>query len=169
MRSLVVYYSWTGSTREAAQAVSEAVEGELLEITETKSRRGIFGFIKGGFQASTGKASRIMETLPDPQGYDAIFVGTPVWASKPSAAFNAVIEEWAGKTGDVPVHIFALMADPNGNPEVETAVRKELQEAGIRLGACAVFTGKAPNKEWSGQARDKAREAAAQWAAEAAK
>lgn len=169
MKNLIVYYSWTGSTREAAQAVSEAVEGELLEITEIKNRRGIWGFITGGFQASTRKASRIRETLPDPQGYDAIFVGTPVWASKPSAAFNAVIEEWAGKTGDAPVHVFTLMADPEGNDKVETAVRGRLEDAGMRLGAYASFTGKSLNKEWPGQAKAKVREAAALWAAEAAK
>lgn len=169
MKNLVVYYSWTGSTREAAQAVSEAVGGELLEVTEAKQRRGVWGFIKGGFQASMGKASRIREALPDPRDYDAVYVGTPVWAAKPSAAFNAIVKEWAGKTEDVPVHVFALMADPNGNPKVETAVRSRLLKAGIALGAYASFTGKTPNQEWSGDAKAKAREAAGKWAAETAK
>ena len=169
MKNLIVYYSWTGSTREAAQAVSEAVEGELLEITETKKRRGVWGFIKGGFQASTGKASGIKETLPDPKGYDAVYIGTPVWAAKPSAAFNAVVKAWAGKTGDVPIHVFTLMADSNGNDRVEAAARNQLERAGMKPGAYASFTGKTPNKEWSREAKAKAREAAAQWAAEVAK
>lgn len=166
MRSMIVYYSWTGSTGEAAQAVSEALEGDLLEITEVKRRRGVWGFITGGFQASMGNASRIREILPDPRDYDAVYIGTPVWAAKPSAAFNAVIKAWAGKTGDIPVHVFTLMADPNGNPRVETAVRKKLQEAGMRLGAYASFTGKTPNKEWPREAKDKARAAAGKWASE---
>ena len=164
MKNLVVYYSYTGSTREAAQAVSEAVAGELLEITETKRRRGIWGFIKGGFQASTGRASRIQETLPDPKAYDAVFIGTPVWASKPSAAFNAIIKKWTGKTGDVPVHVFTLMADPNGNDKVEAAVRRQMETAGMKPGAYASFTGKVPNKEWPREAKASVRALAAQWA-----
>jgi len=166
MKNLVVYYSWTGSTRAVAQAVSAAVEGELVEITEVKRRSGIWGFITGGFQASMGKASRIRETLPDPAGYDAIYIGTPVWAAKPSAAFNAAIQAWAGKTADVPVHVFTLMADPNGNPMVETAVRKRLEGAGMRTGTYASFTGKKPNQEWPGEAKDTARAAAGKWAGE---
>lgn len=165
MKRLILYYSWSGATREAARAIAEAVEGDLLELTEKGRRKGAWGFIKGGFQASFGLSSRIREALPDPKAYDSIYIGTPVWASGPSAAFNAVVKAWAGKTGETPVHVFALMADPEGNDKVETAVRKKLKQAGIKTGSYAWFAGIIPNREWPPEDRERVRDAAARWAA----
>jgi flavodoxin len=168
MKNLIMYYSWTGSTREAAEAVAQAVGGELFEVTETGRRKGLWGFIKGGFQASFGVPSRIREELPDPKQYDAIYIGTPVWASNPCAAFMAVVNGWAGKTGDVPVHVFAVMADPRGDEKVEVSVQKKLQKAGIVPGAYAWFAGRVSNQEWPEEAREQLRQSAAQWAKEVA-
>lgn len=138
MKNLIVYYSWTGSTREAAEAVAQAVGGELFEVTETGRRsKGKWGFLMAGFQAIMGIPSRIREQLPDPKRYDAIYIGTPVWASNSCTAFTAVVNAWVGKTGDVPVHVFAVMADPQGNDKVEVSVQKKLQKAGIVPGAYA--------------------------------
>ena len=169
MKNLIVYYSWTGSTREAAKAVADAVGGDLCELKERGKRRGVWGFIKGGFQASLGIGSRIEGALPDPAAYDAVYIGTPVWASNTCAAFNALLKGWAGQTGETPVHVFALMADHGGDDKVEAAVGKKLQKAGMRPGAYAWFPGVIPNQEWPQEARASVRQAAAKWAEEAAR
>jgi flavodoxin len=165
MKNLVVYYSWMGSTRAAAEAIAGAVRGDLLELREKDRRKGIWGFLKGGFQASTGRGSRLDIDLPGPAGYDAVFIGTPVWAGKPCAAFNTIMKQWAGKTGDIPVHVFAVMADPRGNDKVGISVQKKLAGAGMKQGAYTWMQGIPPTKEIEEKNRGRLTDAARKWAA----
>jgi flavodoxin len=92
MKSLVVYYSLTGKTRVVAQAIAEALSATVMEITETKTRRvGPLIYLIGGFGAITNRASKINPLDIDCRQYEAIFVGSPIWASRPVPAVNSFI------------------------------------------------------------------------------
>jgi flavodoxin len=92
MKSLVVYYSLTGKTRLVAHAVVEALNATLLEITETKTRKlGPFLYLVGGFAAMTNRGSKINPVDVDLRQYERIFVGSPIWASRPVPAVNSFI------------------------------------------------------------------------------
>jgi flavodoxin len=92
MRSLVVYYSLTGKTRLVAQAIAEALNTTLLEITETKTRKlGPFIYLVGGFGAITNRGSKTNPVDVDLKQYERIFVGSPIWASRPVPAVNSFI------------------------------------------------------------------------------
>jgi len=92
MKSLVVYYSLTGKTRLVAQAITEALSATLVEITETKPRKlGPFVYLVGGFGAMTNKGSKINPIDVDLKQYERIFVGSPIWASRPVPAVNSFI------------------------------------------------------------------------------
>lgn len=45
-RILVVYYSRSGTTRKLAQAISQELHCDLEEITETRSRNGLVGYLR---------------------------------------------------------------------------------------------------------------------------
>lgn len=92
MKSLVVYYSLTGKTKLAAEAIAEALNATLVEITETKPRRlGFSVYLFGGFAAITNRGSKINPMNVDLKQYEKIFVGSPIWASRPAPAVNAFI------------------------------------------------------------------------------
>lgn len=92
MKSLVVYYSLTGKTRLVAQAFAEALNATLVEITEKKTRRlGPLVYLIGGFGAMTNRGSKTNPMDVDLKQYDEIFIGSPIWASRPVPAVNSFI------------------------------------------------------------------------------
>jgi flavodoxin len=79
---LVAFYSLTGNTKKLAQAVAVAGGGELMEI-RTKNEIPNKGFIKywvGGRQVMKKELPELAPFGKEPNDYDLIFVGTPVWA-----------------------------------------------------------------------------------------
>jgi flavodoxin len=92
MKSLIVYYSLTGKTRLVAQAIAETLNATLVEITEKKTRKlGPFVYLIGGFGAITNRGSKINPLDVDLKQYEEIFVGSPIWASRPVPAVNSFI------------------------------------------------------------------------------
>jgi flavodoxin len=91
MRSLVVYYSMTGKTRLAAQAIAEAMDATLVEVEEERPIPMPFVYLSGGFRAITNRGSRIYPVAIDLKQYERIFIGSPIWASRPSPAINSFI------------------------------------------------------------------------------
>jgi flavodoxin len=92
MKSLVVYYSLTGKTRLVAQAIAEALNATLVEVREKKTRKlGPFIYLVGGFGAMTNRGSKINPVDVDLRQYERIFVGSPIWASRPVPAVNSFI------------------------------------------------------------------------------
>jgi len=93
MKSLVVYYSLTGKTRLAAQAIAEALNAPLVEIRETRPIPMPFVYISGGFGAFTNRGRKICRVDVDLKQYERIFIGSPVWASRPTPAINSFVYE----------------------------------------------------------------------------
>lgn len=92
MKSLVVFYSFTGNTRLVAQTIAEVLKADLVEIEETKPRgKGAMTYMTGGYGAITNKASEIKPVDIDFKQYDTIFIGSPTWASRPTPAINAFL------------------------------------------------------------------------------
>ena len=92
MKSLVVYYSLTGKTKLVAQAIAEALNATLLEIKETKPRKpGILVYLTGGFAATINRRSKINPIDVDLKQYERIFIGSPIWNSRPTPAINSFI------------------------------------------------------------------------------
>ena len=76
---LVVFFSRTGTTREVAQAIARASGADCEELRETRSRRGVLGWLRSGYE---GTYRRSCEPLPlehDVRAYDIVFVGSPTW------------------------------------------------------------------------------------------
>jgi flavodoxin len=89
-RILIVYYSRSGTTRRVAKALSAALQCDIEEIVETKSRSGILGYLRSAIEARRQRPSTTLaRTTVDPSLYDLIILGTPVWAWSVSSPVRA--------------------------------------------------------------------------------
>jgi len=139
MKALVVYYSWTGKTELVATSISKVLNADLGKIEEVKSRKGFFGFISGGYGAAKGKCSRIKPLNLNLNNYELIFLGTPVWALRPTPAINAFISkvDFKGKE----VVLFVTMGGFGGKKAIKIMKDKIRRKEGKIIGSFIVKTG----------------------------
>jgi len=82
MKKLVIYYSFEGNTAFVAKAIADSVGADLLEL-KLKNDPGHKGFMKyvwGGGQVMKKEKPELYAFEKNPQDYDVLFIGTPVWA-----------------------------------------------------------------------------------------
>jgi flavodoxin len=92
MKTLIIYYSFGGSTRaEAKRLAAENPEAVLCEVKEEKKRGLLRAFFPGCKHALRRKASRIKPPEVDLKAFDRIIIGSPIWAGYPAPAWNAIV------------------------------------------------------------------------------
>lgn len=82
MKVLVVFYSFEGNTKLIAENIAEIINADILELKPKKEMKS-----KGFMKYFWGGKAAIMKAMPElfpieknPQNYDILFIGTPVWA-----------------------------------------------------------------------------------------
>lgn len=95
MKRIVLYYSLTNNTREAAEMIAEKLGAELVEIETKKPIPESQGkrFFIGGMQASFGMKPKLSECKVNLSEYDEIILGTPIWAGKNAPAINTLLAD----------------------------------------------------------------------------
>mgnify|MGYP005837135737 CR=1 FL=1 len=89
-KKLVVFYSLEGNTRLIAQTISQATGADLLEL-QPKQELNPKGFLKyfwGGKQVMMKEKPELLPLTKNPQNYDLLFIGAPVWAWSYAAPLN---------------------------------------------------------------------------------
>jgi len=90
MKMLVAFYSRSGTTKRVAQEIVKALNADIDEVIDKKSRRGILGFLIAGYDATRGKTTEI-EFEKDPSDYDLVIIGTPVWNGRVTPAIRTYL------------------------------------------------------------------------------
>jgi len=91
MGVLVAYYSRTGNTRRVAEAIAKSLEAEIEEIRDRESRLGVIGFLRSGYEALRKRPAAIQPLKKNPEKYDVVVVGSPVWAGSLSSPVRAYL------------------------------------------------------------------------------
>jgi multimeric flavodoxin WrbA len=76
---LIVFFSRTGTTRLLAEAIARATHGDLEELRERRSRRGVIGWLRSGYEGTYRKAAEPFPLRHDVGAYDLVFIGSPTW------------------------------------------------------------------------------------------
>ncbi len=92
MKTLVVYYSRTGTTKKAAEIAAKELDADIEEIVDEIKREGIWGYIKSGSQAIRKKLTKIEQLKKDAKNYELIIIGSPVWANNMPPAIRTYLK-----------------------------------------------------------------------------
>lgn len=79
MKYLVVYYSRTGNNKTIGEAIAKALSSDIDEIIDKKKRAGKIAWLQAGRDALAKKLTDI-QFEKNPQDYDVIILGSPIWA-----------------------------------------------------------------------------------------
>lgn len=96
-RTLVVFYSRTGTTELAARAIREELGCAIEAIHDRKNRGGIVGYFRSSFDAMFHRPATIHAMSSNAKDYDLVLVGTPIWNASVSAPVRTFLSENRGR------------------------------------------------------------------------
>lgn len=112
MKAIVAYFTVSGHTRAAAEAIAKALNADLERIEAAKpvpsSMLSLLLF--GGFAASRKRSWAARPTSCKLSDYDLVAVGTPVWAW----TLNPVVRGWLDANPIPPGTPYAAFATAGG-------------------------------------------------------
>jgi len=101
MKTLIVYYSRTGTTKKLADDLARELNADKEEIIDLRNRKGIFGYLTAGRDALRRKYTEIAGEKFNPSDYDLVLIGTPIWAGKITPAVRTYMRCHKDKFGNV--------------------------------------------------------------------
>jgi flavodoxin len=93
--ALVVFYSLDGDVRFLAGTLAKelVMDSMELELVKPHPTHGFMKYFIGGFLAATGATPPLRPLVHDAAHYDLIFIGTPVWNSRPTPAVRTFLKD----------------------------------------------------------------------------
>ena len=106
MKRLVVYYSLTGNTEDAAKKIAERLDADILKLETVKDMPKSFTaqIFVGGGQVMMNYIPKLKPIDKDVHSYDEIILGSPIWNSKGVPAINAFLKD--GKAAEKVKYLF---------------------------------------------------------------
>jgi flavodoxin len=96
MKTLVVYYSRTGTTKKVAEEIARKLKADEEEILDTVNRNGIWGWLKSGREGMKRLHTKLKRPKLNPADYDLVIIGTPIWVSV-SSPVRTYLAAYKGK------------------------------------------------------------------------
>jgi flavodoxin len=136
MKTCIIYYSYSGNTRDVAERVSAACGGNLVEVTSDEYSSRLVAYTIGCYRAMKGMSDPVKPETIDVATDDLIVIGTPVWAGRAPPAINAAVAALSGCAGK-PAVIFATCGGKEG--QTLPILKKALEERGVKVTGEFVF------------------------------
>ncbi|MDR2374981.1 MAG: NAD(P)H-dependent oxidoreductase [Treponema sp.] len=95
MKTLVVYFSYTGNCGLVAGVIKNSLGAETLELKleDDKERKGLAKYFWGGKQVFSHAKPPLKPYKADWEQYDLIVIGSPVWAGSFSPALATFLDQ----------------------------------------------------------------------------
>lgn len=125
MKSLIVYYSHSGTTRRLAELIAKETGGDLLELVPETAYPQDYNSVvaQAKRELQSGHRPALKTALPDLSAYDMVFVGTPNWWSSPAPP----VLTFLGQVGQSGVQIAPFCTHGGGG---SGHIRRDMEKAG---------------------------------------
>lgn len=74
---LIAYFSYSGTTKDIANTISEKTDGDLFEIATQDGYSNVY--MQSNSEIRSNKRPDLTDTVKNMDKYDIVFVGYPVW------------------------------------------------------------------------------------------
>jgi len=111
MKSLVVYYSRSNITKKLAENIAGKINADIEEVIPKVNYQGKIGYVRGGKDAISEKIVDLEVLKYNPEDYDIVYIGAPVWAGKAANPIISYLKQNEGKFTNVK---FFLTAGSSG-------------------------------------------------------
>ena len=95
MKSLIVYFSHSGTTRRLAELIAKETGGDLLELVPEIAYPRDYSTVvaQAKRELQSGYRPALKTASPNLSAYDMVFVGTPNWWSSPAPPVLTFLEQ----------------------------------------------------------------------------
>jgi flavodoxin len=132
MKSIIVYYSYSGNTKKVAGVLSESLakqnEVEIIELTALDESDNFFSQCARAFRRKKAKIEPVNFDLTQ---FDLICLGTPVWAFAPAPAVNTFLKQCTGAENKQ-VMLFTTCGSGTGNERCLNYMQDILSKKGAK-------------------------------------
>lgn len=92
---LIVYFSYTGNTRDLAEQIQKQTGGKLVEIVSATPYSKNYDKVveQGKKEVKEGFKPAIRTKVPDIGSYDIVFIGSPIWWYTIAPAVSTFLSE----------------------------------------------------------------------------
>ena len=128
-KTLIIFYSFEGSTRFVSDAIAQEIKADILELKVRNDikTKGFMKYFWGGKQVFQKKAPELLPFDRDPDDYELIFIGTPVWAFTYAPALRTFFNKI--KLEDKKIALFCC--HEIGPAKADENMKKELEDNDI--------------------------------------
>lgn len=130
MKSLIVYYSYSGNTQKVAEALKgileEKGEADMQRLLPTDESDNFFIQCNRAFQ---GRRATLPDINFDLSDHDLLCLGTPVWAFAPTPAINTFLDKIQNLDGRYAM-VFTTSGSGAGVKRCADTIIRHLKEKG---------------------------------------
>ncbi len=112
MKILCIYHSETGNTHSVMEEIAASTGADLVRVRDLAGYGKVTMYMLGAPRARTGTCAAIDPDTIDLSGYDLVILGSPVWASRPTPAANAMIQALKNCSGKKAVLVCTSRSTP---------------------------------------------------------
>lgn len=116
---LVVFYSYTGTSRLVAQTLCQIQSWNQVEITDRDAREGWPGTLRCIFDSIFRREPRIDVPTVNFLGYDAVVLVSPIWAYRLAGPMRSFVSQYSLRLPDVAIiSVMGSRGAPNAEAEI---------------------------------------------------
>lgn len=129
MKSIFIYYSYTGNGEEVASKLKDQNVDIRKVIRKKKLPKSFFfGVLTGGFLASFKVKDKLVDFNEDISEFEHIIIGSPIWNARFSSPINTVLSKLDLSNKKV---TFILYSGSGDAPKTIKRIHKEYKDAQI--------------------------------------